>query len=231
MSSVIRPSGPLPGRVYWTRRVLILVVFVVVLSLAWWLLGRVFGGGGGSAQAANGGTGTSASSSGTSGGSQGTSGSGTPGPHAGKGHHHHAKHSGKHDGHSQIEPTGDCRPADVSMAISVHDAKAGKPVPVTLSFASTAAPVCRLAITPSALDLRITSGSNVIWSSDSCPDELLAQQLDVARHPAVAYHFTWNGHRSTESCTSPGKVDVPGKYDVEAALIGGNVHTAQFAVS
>jgi hypothetical protein len=43
MSSLLRPVGHLPARVYWVRRALVLVVLVVLLVL----LLRLFGGGGG----------------------------------------------------------------------------------------------------------------------------------------------------------------------------------------
>ena len=34
----MRPSGPLPARVYWVRRLLVLAVVVLVVALVWWLL-------------------------------------------------------------------------------------------------------------------------------------------------------------------------------------------------
>jgi hypothetical protein len=42
MSTVVRPSGPLPARVYWVRRLLLIaIVLLVILAVV-----RVLGGGG-----------------------------------------------------------------------------------------------------------------------------------------------------------------------------------------
>src|SRR5262245_21777933 len=48
MSSVMRPYGPLPPRVYWTRRLLALVVLLVVISILWWCVQKVTGNADGS---------------------------------------------------------------------------------------------------------------------------------------------------------------------------------------
>ena len=34
----MRPRGPLPPRIYWTRRLLIIGIAVVVSALLWWLM-------------------------------------------------------------------------------------------------------------------------------------------------------------------------------------------------
>ncbi|MBA3233862.1 MAG: hypothetical protein H0T17_07955, partial [Propionibacteriales bacterium] len=38
MSNLMRPSGPLPPRVYWVRRTLLLVVVMVLTAVVWWLV-------------------------------------------------------------------------------------------------------------------------------------------------------------------------------------------------
>lgn len=44
MSTVLRPVGPHPQRVYWVRRLVLLAAVVLVLVLAWWGLGALGGG-------------------------------------------------------------------------------------------------------------------------------------------------------------------------------------------
>jgi hypothetical protein len=246
MSSVIRPAGPLPSRVYWVRRLLLLAILVLFLSVAWLMVGRVLGSA--DAPAATGSTsggGTPAVEPGHSGGggSNGSGGSSPggngPGQHEAGGHGHHGasapghRHQGdRHDQGKRVfaQPTGDCAPTDVGMSVSVDDAGPGQPTPVTLTFTSLASPACTLAITPDSLMLRITSGEDVVWSSDDCPDDLLAKELVVRSHPATDYTLVWNGFRSTPSCAAPGKITKPGGYWAEAALIGADAHRGYFDI-
>jgi hypothetical protein len=242
MSSVIRPAGPLPSRVYWVRRLLLLTILVVVLSLAWLIVGRVLGGA--DTPTADGSTsgGTPALQPGDTGaggdGPQGTPGGNAAGQqqdgpahdgHRGQSHHQHGDKA--HQTKPPLRPpTDDCAPADVGMRVSVDDARPGLPTPVTLKLTSLGSPACRLAITPDSLMLRITSGEDVIWSSDDCPDDLLAKELVIRSHPATDYTFDWNGFRSTASCSAPGKVTKPGGYWAEAALIGAETHRGYFDI-
>src|SRR6185436_9338068 len=41
----MRPRGPLPPRVYWTRRLLLVAVIMVVGALLWWVMPGVGGSG------------------------------------------------------------------------------------------------------------------------------------------------------------------------------------------
>jgi len=245
MSSVIRPAGPLPSRVYWVRRLLLLVVLVTAFSIAWWVVGRAFGGP--SEPAADGMPGqsppdTSGADGGGLGNSAGGSGSGS-GHGFGRGGHdsdpRHGGHErgdkqghgdGKRDHEHQVPaaPTGECAPSEVGMRVGVDDAKPGESAPVTLEFTSLDPPACTLAITPDTLVLRITSGDDVVWSSDDCPDELLAKELVVRARTATAYRFEWDGTWSTGSCSAPGDSADEGSYRAEAALIGATTHTASF---
>ena len=109
--------------------------------------------------------------------------------------------------------------------------KSGHANPVDLKLTSVGVPACTLAITPDSLALRITSGADVIWSSDDCPNAILARELIVRAHQPVVYTFGWDGRRSTETCSQPGKVAAPGGYWAEAALIGADVHRAYFDVT
>src|ERR1700712_3149234 len=43
MSNVIRPFGPLPTRVYWVRRLVLVGVVGLVVALLWWLVSGLGG--------------------------------------------------------------------------------------------------------------------------------------------------------------------------------------------
>ncbi len=119
------------------------------------------------------------------------------------------------------------------MTVKAGDSTTGDAAPVTLSLTSSALPACSLAITPETMVLRITSGSDVIWSSDDCPDSLPSRQVVVRTDPAPAtsYQFSWDGRRSVQGCTAPGSVAKPGGYWAEVALVGADTHKGYFDVS
>ncbi|MBA2698891.1 MAG: hypothetical protein H0U61_08980 [Nocardioidaceae bacterium] len=126
------------------------------------------------------------------------------------------------------EPTGACTPTGVDMAIDVADAKAGDTNVATFELTSLDTVACTLSITPSTLVVKVTSGSDTVWSSDDCPDALFAKQIVVRADPASHYQFTWNGKRSSDGCQPVVGEITPGGYWVEAALIGGEPHKAYF---
>ncbi len=117
------------------------------------------------------------------------------------------------------------------MQIEVSDVKAGQSNTATFLLTSNDTPACTLSITASSLVVRVTSGVDTVWSSDDCPDALLARQLVVRADPASSYKFTWNGHRSSDGCQLDDEAVEPGGYWVEAALIGGEPHKAYFDVT
>jgi hypothetical protein len=226
VSGVIRPAGPLPARVYWVRRALLVIVLALVLSLGWWAIGRIVGGSGSDASASSGTSGTGDSGGGATAG--GASGHGQRGDQQ-SGRHRRDNHKPKH--HRPVAPSGDCAPAQVDIDVQVHDAASGHVAPIGLKLTSVGTPACTLAITPDTLALRITSGSDVVWSSVECPNAVLARELVVRAHKPVVYTFDWDGRRSTETCAQPGKVAAPGGYWAEAALIGADVHRGYFDVT
>ncbi len=244
MSSVIRPSGPLPPRVYWARRLWLLAIIVLVTSLVWWL---VSGRG-------------SANESGAADLSPTTTVPSSNGPdtdHQAKKHHSKPddgtkQQDGKPDNGTKTQPkskqpktpdptqstrtplatpTGDCDPADVDLEIDVSDAKAGQPNSATFIFTSTSTPACTLAITPTTMVARITSGDDVVWSSEDCPDALRVKEIVARQDPPTAYEFRWNGKRSTEDCQPADSLPEAGGYWVQAALIGGEPQRAYFDIA
>lgn len=225
MSNVIRPSGPLPPRVYWTRRVGLLIAVAVIISLVWWMFSKVGGAAGEPAATSRTVTPTtSAPSTSAEPSAEAT----VHKPRQGKPKEAEPSRAPRT---RPAEPTGACDPADVDMEIEVSDASAGESNRADLLLTTIATPACMLAITPSSLVLRVTSGSEVVWSSDDCPDSLRAKQVVVRQDPATTYRFTWNGRRSTETCREVGTVPQPGGYWVESALIGGEPHRAFFDVT
>lgn len=246
---MLRPSGPLPPRVYWVRRLLALGLAVLMVSAVWWLFASRNEDGPSLTAAEV--TPTSTENTATGGPKvttpSKTSRGGSPSPAGGATSHPTSSHpsghgpSGGPSGGERPGPTptteleastGDCDPAVVDMSIDVSDSVEGRSNAATFIFQLPLTDAaCTLAITPDTLVTRVTSGPDVVWSSSDCPDTLLAKEIVVRSDPATVYQFEWNGRRSTDECKVPGTVAPPGGYWVEAALVGGEPHKAFFDVT
>jgi hypothetical protein len=253
VSSLRQPSGPLPARVYWTRRLLVLVGLVIVIALTWWAVDRA--------------TATNASSS----------------PPAGTAAQHRtpprpAAHQAAHDratnhqtpapvktstsapagtvsaakqtatpphrakqqplpaapthalGSTATGPSGACDPARVGIAIHVTAMVAGNPHNIALRLTSPQGSSCRLAIGADDLVVEITSGSDRVWTSDECPETLPVKNVQLTAGTLSRYRFQWDGFRSIKGCRNNVTMARPGGYWVHAALLGGEPTEAYFAV-
>lgn len=244
----MRPSGPLPPRVYWVRRLLVLCLVISLVLAVWWLLTSQGNGRSRSAAAeihhglAKAGatqtsqptsrppkTPTTSAGSPSAGPTSHTTSAAEQGPDSSAGPPGHPGHRpGKPPGNSP----GNCDPSQVDMSIDVSDSVEGRSSSATFVFQlPRSAVACTLAITPDTMVTRVTSGPDVVWSSGECPDALLAKEIVVRADPATVYQFQWNGRRSTQECKVPGKVAPPGGYWVEAALVGGEPHKAYFDIT
>ena len=116
------------------------------------------------------------------------------------------------------------------MKIDVGDSGPGEPDTATLLLNSEKLAACTVSITPDTMTVRVTSGNDVIWSSDDCPDALRAQQVVAREDLPAAYQFRWNGQRSAENCQPVDAIPTTGGYWVEAAMIGGEPHRAYFDI-
>lgn len=242
----MRPTGPLAPQVYWTRRLVLMAVVALVTALVWWLVSgsgradetsadRAGAGSGGSD--GNGGDGPkSASGPTTPTSTMGTPTTTSPGPrvqHSSTDQPTSPTRSSTQTRQTRAplaQPSGDCRPQNVDMKIDVGDSAPGEPNVATLLLTSIDTPACTVSITPEAMTVRVTSGDDVVWSSDDCPDALRAQQVVAREDLPSAYQFRWSGQRSSENCQSVDSIPEPGGYWVEAAMIGGEPHHAYFDI-
>jgi hypothetical protein len=236
MSSVIRPSGPLPPRVYWVRRLLLFALVVVVVSAVWWLLsglGNPPPNGVGAAPPTSQLSSTSTSpdpttdTRSTEGTGVGTGRHGTPPP--GTGGHPDRQHP-RHP--TLAAPTGPCDPGDVAIAVQVDDVVTGEAATATLSLTSLSTPACTLTVGPGTMAVRVVGkGGQVAWTSDDCPDAVPARQIVVRADPATTYRMPWDGHESVTGCTAAGRLAPPGAYWFQVALLGAEPYEGAFTVS
>lgn len=235
MTTVIRPRGPLPRRVYWVRRLSLLVAVVLLAAFVWWLLPC-----GGSPRAA-GQTGTGQQIGAGAGGSGGTDGRAPMHPtttttttptqptntHSTGGPTHTTtppKHSSTP--HSTPpstvgQPLAACNAPTLHLALHTVPMKSGASTTVGVELWTGNGTSCSLALSPRLLEARIQSGGVTVWLSSTCPDNLPARNVVVGPTQAQVYAFHWDGRDNDSGCTPNGKIAQPGGYWAEAALIGG----------
>lgn len=236
----MRPKGPLPRRVYWIRRALLIVVAAAVLAFGWWLVPGI----GNPAD-------TSADLSPKPApptGSATTAGpldrSQQPARHSGPGspaatpstRQPQPSHPPKPTRTAQpspapSRPTGPCAPSLVRLSLAADSAPPGAGTKVRLTMSTTDGSTCTLGITPALLETRIESGDVTVWQSTTCPDGLGAKNVVVRPQPAVLYSFGWHGYQNRNGCQGTGTVASPGRYLAVAALIGGEPASASFYVT
>ena len=234
MSTLVRPSGPLPPRVYWFRRLMLLVVILAVL---FWL-GRLIGGDDGSAAASPSPTPRPAAVGGV------THPSPRPDVHRAAPNHRPAEHRTdqaepgrrsedrpREDKTPLAEPDGPCEPAEVVLRPMVSAGYvAGDAVEIRLTMRTTGASACTIALGPDNLLVKITSGDDDIWTSTQCPQAVLPSQQVVRNAPPLTYRLAWSGSRSAPRCPSGTAPAEPGTYEVTAAIIGGEPAHSRFTL-
>jgi len=213
MSSVTRPRGPLPARVYWTRRVLLAVVALGLVVGIEHLLGGGSGANGPSARPV--GADVSASPS-----SRPTTPQASPTKHA---------RTGSPTPTPLAVPTGSCPDSDVVVTPAVHGIPyAGRPVIFDLQLTTSQSPACTWTVSKRTLVVRLTSGTDRIWSTQDCPDAISPQQVVVRRDVPTAISVKWRGQRSDGTCSDTNPWALPGYYHVTAAAIGAEPDEQQF---
>ena len=223
MSAVTRPRGPLPSRVYWTRR---LLVIGVALALVFGI-GRLLGGGSDGRS-----EGDAAALTGAD--SQPGRGS-TRHPSSGSTSKHTTKPKPTKTLAPLAEPDGPCDSNEVLVTPHISGAKAGGEVVLTLELTSTDSAACTWRASATTLALKLTSGSDFIWSSQQCPTSITAQDL-ILRKPVagdsrvvpakIGVH--WSGRRSDVDCSRTTDWARPGYYHAIAAALGGTSTDVQF---
>ena len=214
MSSLTRPRGGLPARVYWTRRLLVLAVAALLVVGIAQVLGRSSDGKEPTPKAqVAAGTPTAT-----------TTPTGTPT----RRERDSKPMKPRKTATPLAQPSGPCVDSDVVVTPEVTRASAGDAVAISLLFTTKLSEACTFAVSPRTIVLKLTSGDDRIWSSQECPRAVSTTTV-VARktEPGVAA-VTWNGQRSNDGCTRAAGWALPGYYHAEAAVLGSEPTDVQF---
>jgi len=196
----LSPVGPLPASTYWRRRLVLLLAVVVLLVLAM----KAFGGNDPKESLA---AGTAPTARPTA--SASPAAAPTPSPTA------------------SPTPAAPASPAvppacgDAALQVTVESDAGSYPKGAaprfTLSVVNTGTRSCRRALGPDAVELRVFSGEDRIWSSDDCSKGTGQGILELAPGDARQLTVQWPGKRTKPGCTT-GDTAAPGTYRVSARV-------------
>ncbi|GAA4722383.1 hypothetical protein GCM10023350_00610 [Nocardioides endophyticus] len=233
-------QGPLPARVYWTRRIMVLgTALLLVFAIA-----RMLGDS--SDASSSGGDGAARLSADSSSSAATEDLSSTPSASATK-----KGKPGKGTGPTQTGPTqtgptqtqssqapvlaqpeGTCTGSDIAVTPSVENAVGGRDVMVVLQLRTMSSPACTWRISPDTLTLGITSGDDAVWSSRECRRAIPRQDVVVRKDVTTKVGVVWkDAKRSDEECSSLTDWASPGWYHATAAALGGEPSDVQFELT
>lgn len=217
--------GPLPARIYWTRR---LVACAVVIGLVVAAAQLVSLAGGGSAsppdRAAPAAADISEAPEATS---------SAPTPKSATATKQKKKNKKKNRDRSPVlaAPEGECSDRDIAVTPTVDDAVGGGPVVFAVELRTIVSPACTWEVSPRSLTVKVTSGKDDIWFSTQCRRAIPTQDVVIRNNVGTTVEVTWSARRSDAGCTRFTEWALPGWYYVEAAALAGEPSDLQFQLT
>jgi hypothetical protein len=212
--------GPLPPRVYWVRRLMVLGIAALLVGG----LARMLGGSSdaSSGEAARTVAGTAAPMSDPT-----ASDSADRRPTGHAGHRHRA-----HDPVTRVAmPSGPCPASDVAITPSVPKPIAGSDITVVLDVSSLNIPACSWTLSGRTMALKITSGNDRIWTTGECPHAIPTQDLTVRQAEPTRVKLTWDARRSEPGCPARTEWALPGTYHLHVAALAGQPQDVTFLLT
>ena len=222
--SVPRPRGPLPARVYWFRRTLVLaMVTALVVGIAQLLGAGSDGSSGPTAQQAS--SSTSGETAAATPSTVSTADARSRADRTGK---DKKKPSKKKTRTPLPVPTGPCQDSDVRVRPVPENTRADDRIELTLRLSTYEATACSWQVSPDSVVLRLTSGSDRIWSSQDCPAAVPTRSVVLRRETPVELDVFWSGRRSDPDCSGRTAWAEPGYYHLASAAMGSEPESEQF---
>jgi hypothetical protein len=215
--------GPLPARVYWVRRLMVLgtavlLVFAIARLLADGSDASSSGTGDGAARLS---AGDASSSAPPTTSSSASSASVTPSAVA-----------TTSAAPVLAAPVGRCRGSDVAVTPTVANGVAGRDVIIALDVRTLTSDACTWRVSPAALTVTVTSGKDAIWNTRACPKAIVRQDVVVRKAVTTTIGVVWkDAMRSTAHCSPRPQWPSPGWYHVSAAALGGEPSDQQFELT
>jgi hypothetical protein len=225
MPSTVRPRGPLPARVYWTRRIVVLgIPLLLVVVLARVLGGSSDGKDASAGQATQAGATVAETRQAPTSGPTAELATGTKGKKGKK-----KREQTTPPAPVLAEPSGPCTDSDIVATPAIASAPGGSDVPITINLRTIVSEACTWQASSTTMTVTITSGDDFIWSSRECPAAIAPQDVVIRQAVDTPVVVTWkDAKRSDETCSGRTDWAKPGFYHVEAAALGGEGTDVQF---
>lgn len=219
MTSLTR--GPLPPRVYWRRRILLVgVAVLLVFGLA-----RVLSAGSDASSSA---PDSAAQVAAVPTATASATVTVTPGATPAGEQRAEARKKKRRSEPVLAAPTGPCADEDIAVTPTVPKAVAGRDVFLVLELRTIEAEACTWEVSPETLTLKITSGQDDIWASRQCPRAVPTRSVVVRSAATTSVGVTWNAKRSDDECSRLTHWALPGYYHLAAAALAGEPADVQF---
>lgn len=212
----------MPTRVYWVRRLMVLGIAALLVVGFAQLLG---GGGGGGAAAPD--RAQQVAQTTTPAATQSTNGPSTPTRSA----THRARHHRSHGASSPSPvamPSGPCADNDISIVPSVKHPIAGQEIKLLLDITTISSPACDWQLSGTTLAMKITSGSDLIWTSVQCGNLIPTESLVLRQGVPSRVKMIWNGKRSEPGCPTYTDWALAGTYHLHVAPLAGRPQDVSF---
>ena len=196
MSTLLRPTGPLPPGAYWVRRLVVLLVVVVVLAGLWWVFLRSD-----ATPAASAPTPTASSTPATPSQSSTPEQSSSPSPSPSS---------------SPAQPECARKAIEVSVTTDQKEYPDGVEPVFTLVVENVGDVTCRRDVGQRALELTVTSGDVQVWSSDDCNPGGPSAVRVFGPTDRFVLSVSWSRQLSEPGCPTGEPLADPGQYEVVA---------------
>lgn len=220
MSTMARPRGHLPARVYWVRRAAVLITAMMLV----FAFGRLLGGSGGDGSGDAAGPVAVTSSAPVT-----TAPAGPIGPVGVVTATPRAQPTGSAPALPLAQPDGLCKVGDITVTPTIERATAGAPVRIGLELTGIK-PACTFTVDSDSLAVRITRKDKRVWTSQQCPLSITTRTLVVRSAVPIPINVRWSGRHSDEDCSKATGWAMPGNYTVTAAAIGSTPTDKRFAL-
>lgn len=237
MSTVVRPSGPLPRRVYWVRRLLLLLVAVALV----WGVTRLVGSVGSDEQAG------ADPSPAVQEVEETPTATATPDEEPRLTKRERRRERLRQERQEQRErreanrvrtvnavldtPEGACDLTQVSVLPSVPpEQQAGGEVDLSLALSTEQPMTCSLELDADRLLLSITGDDEQVWSSTRCRRAIPEQTVVLRPFWTTTVEVPWTGQRSGGRCSPSADFADPGSYVLQAAVLTGEPAAADFTL-
>lgn len=201
MSSFLNPVGPEEPSTYWRRRAIVAVAPLVVLLLLWWMVKSLLGS-------------DSETDGSTPSPSPSSAALATPTPAS---QSQATVAATTRSAGSSAAVIARCAEGDIDVLVGVAgtSAASGEGMRLTLKVTNTGTAPCRRDVGAGANELLVTSGSAVIWSSESCQPGKGSDSVILKPSKSWSTSANWSGRVTGRACPADQPVARVGTYRVQ----------------